>query len=308
MIQTLSAVAALSAAGYCYQYFGTKRDEKEFPPPGDLIDVGGYKLHINTQGEAPPGVPTIIIETGFWDYSQSWQFVQPKLAKMTRVCTYDRAGYGWSEPGPHPRTFDQMAHELKTLLEKKGIQPPYILVGHSLGGPIARYYHSQYPDDVAGMVFVDALHLQPPELTHSRFLRIMTVALYTLALVGVVRLLLNFVPTKYPYQWKASDLKTCLGEWDGYSQSFQQLREQRKSIKEMRVTLISRDPELPRRPGMSPEAIRKEREALDALHQEQLEDAGDAPLVIAKGSGHEVHIDKPEVIIEEIRKMLSTDR
>jgi len=98
------------------------------------------------------------VESGAGDFSFDWALVQPEAAKFTRVCTYDRAGYAWSEPGPTPRTLAQIAYELHTLIHKAGIKGPVVLVGHSLGGLIIRRYAAEYPKEVAGIVFVDSAH------------------------------------------------------------------------------------------------------------------------------------------------------
>lgn len=127
-----------------------------FPPPGKLIDVGGWRLHIHSMGEARPGSPTVILEPGVGDFSVEWSLVQPGVAKFARVCSYDRAGDGWSEMGPHPRTMRQIVYELHTLLNRSGIKPPLILVGHSYGGWLVRTFQQTYPSEVAGMVLVEA--------------------------------------------------------------------------------------------------------------------------------------------------------
>jgi pimeloyl-ACP methyl ester carboxylesterase len=124
-------------------------------PPGKLVEIGGRRLHINCEGK---GEPTVVMEAGAGDFSFDWGLVQPQVARFARVCSYDRAGYAWSDPGPTPRTMRQIAFELHTGLLKAGIKGPYILVGHSLGGAIVRTYVSQYPKEVAGMVLVDSVH------------------------------------------------------------------------------------------------------------------------------------------------------
>jgi pimeloyl-ACP methyl ester carboxylesterase len=124
-------------------------------PPGKLVDIGGRRLHINCTGK---GQPTVVMEAGAGDFSFDWGLTQPQVARFARVCAYDRAGYAWSDPGPTPRTMRQIAFELHTGLLKAGIEGPYILVGHSLGGAIVRTYVSQYPREVAGMVLVDSVH------------------------------------------------------------------------------------------------------------------------------------------------------
>jgi pimeloyl-ACP methyl ester carboxylesterase len=127
-----------------------------FPPPGKLVDVGGWRLHLNCTGETRASQPTVILEAGVGDFSVEWSLVQPDVAKFARVCSYDRAGDGWSDLGPHPRTLRQIVYELHTLLSKGGVKPPLVLVGHSYGGWLVRLYASTYPADVAGMVLVEA--------------------------------------------------------------------------------------------------------------------------------------------------------
>lgn len=128
------------------------------PPPGRLIDVGGWRIHLNCTGENKPGTPTVVLESGSGDFSFDWSLVQPAVARLTRVCSYDRAGHAWSDLGPRPRTMRQIAYELHTALIKVGINPPYVLVGQSLGGLLVRVFASQYPKEVAGMVLVDSTH------------------------------------------------------------------------------------------------------------------------------------------------------
>src|SRR5438067_2718349 len=125
-------------------------------PPGRLVDVGGWRLHLNCTGEARASQPTVILEAGIGDFSVEWSLVQPGVAKFARVCSYDRAGDGWSDLGPHPRTMHQIVYELHTLLEKAGVKPPFVLVGHSYGGWLVRLYASTYPAEVAGLALVEA--------------------------------------------------------------------------------------------------------------------------------------------------------
>lgn len=127
-----------------------------FPPPDRLVDVGGWRLHLNCKGSPDGSQPTVILEAGMGDFSVEWSLVQPGVARFARVCSYDRAGDGWSELGPHPRTMHQIVYELHTLLDKAGEHPPYVLVGHSYGGWLVRLYQAMYPSDVAGMVLVEA--------------------------------------------------------------------------------------------------------------------------------------------------------
>jgi len=120
---------------------------------GTMVDLGGHRLHVNCSGA---GSPTVVVENGLGDFSFDWVLVQTRVAKFTRICTYDRAGYAWSDPGPKPRTFAQINLELLDALKKLGEKGPYVLVGHSYGGPVVRSFAMTYPHDVAGMVQVDA--------------------------------------------------------------------------------------------------------------------------------------------------------
>ena len=145
----------LAATGALYQAVATARDARAYPAPGRLVDVGGYRLHLQCVGE---GSPTVVLEAVSGGLSLDWAWVQPEVARATRVCAYDRAGRGWSDPGPAPRDARQLAGELHTLLGNAGVAGPYVLVGHSAGGVFVREYAARYPGEVAGMVLLDAAH------------------------------------------------------------------------------------------------------------------------------------------------------
>jgi pimeloyl-ACP methyl ester carboxylesterase len=125
-------------------------------PPGPLIDVGGFRLHIHRTGGHDG--PTVILESALGGSYITWALVQPALARLTSVCSYDRAGFGWSDPGPRPRTAGRVADELHVLLDRAGVRPPFILVGHSFGGFVMRIFAARHREDVAGMVLVDPAH------------------------------------------------------------------------------------------------------------------------------------------------------
>lgn len=122
-------------------------------PPGTLVDLGGHQLHVHCSGE---GSPVVVIETGLGDFSFDWVLVQMHVSRFTRICTYDRAGYAWSDAGPKPRTFAQLNLELHDALAKLGEKGPYLLVGHSYGGPVVINFARVYPQDSAGIVLVDS--------------------------------------------------------------------------------------------------------------------------------------------------------
>ena len=142
-------------AGLIYENIFEARDRRFNPMTGRRFDVGGFKMHIDCTGE---GSPTVILDSGLGDTYLAWRKVQPELAKFTRVCSYDRAGLGYSESSSQPRTSKVIAAELHALLQAADIAPPYVLVGHSVGGFDVRLYASLYPTEVAGMVLVDASH------------------------------------------------------------------------------------------------------------------------------------------------------
>lgn len=148
-------LVVLAVIAVIYQAFGTEIYRRIYPPPGELVDVGGHSLHINCVGK---GSPTVILESGSGATSVDWANIQPEVANTTRVCAYDRAGSGWSETGPGPGDPQQIAGELHTLLGNAGIDGPYVLVGHSFGGLYVRMYADLYPNEVEGMVLVDSSH------------------------------------------------------------------------------------------------------------------------------------------------------
>ncbi len=123
-------------------------------PKGKLVSVGGFRIHLDCSGK---GSPTVVIENGFDEFSTDWQQVQQGISAFTRVCTYDRAGYAWSELGPMPRTYAQINLDLHNALLKAGERMPLILVGHSFGGPVVRSYALTYREDVAGLVFAESV-------------------------------------------------------------------------------------------------------------------------------------------------------
>jgi pimeloyl-ACP methyl ester carboxylesterase len=125
-----------------------RRDE----PPGRLVDVGGFRLHVHCSGR---GGPTVVFDAALGGSSLSWCLVQPQVAALTRTCSYDRAGLGWSDAGPVPRTAGRSAAELRALLDRADVPAPYVLVGHSFGTLVMRIFAARYPGQVAGLVLVE---------------------------------------------------------------------------------------------------------------------------------------------------------
>jgi pimeloyl-ACP methyl ester carboxylesterase len=144
-------------------------NKRSYPPPGKLVDVGGYRLHLKCTGKDGP---TVVLIAGAGDFSFDWGLVQPGVSRSARVCSYDRAGLAWSDPGPTPRTMRQDAYELHALLRAARIKAPYVLVGHSIGGLIARVYAGEYPAEVAGMVLIDPTHEDTTLMYQGKLVRV----------------------------------------------------------------------------------------------------------------------------------------
>jgi pimeloyl-ACP methyl ester carboxylesterase len=153
LLGLIVALLILAVAGAIYQAIATELAERAYPPPGEMVDVGGHRLHINCAGQ---GSPTVVLDAGAGGFSAQWVRVQREVSGTTRVCAYDRAGMGWSEMGPEPRDAKQITGELHTLLGKAGIEGPFVLVGHSFGGMYMQTYAARYPDEVAGVALVDS--------------------------------------------------------------------------------------------------------------------------------------------------------
>ncbi len=166
MTYTILAIAVvlfcLGLAGTHYEKQAARHDFERLRPPGKRIRVGDHALYMLAMGDRRPGQPLVVLESGHGDWSRVWAGVQPAIAEFARVIAYDRAGFGWSDPGPRPRTPLRIVTELHELLEQAGEQPPYLLVGHSMGAPFSRLFFNHYPQEVAGMVWVDSAHEELP--------------------------------------------------------------------------------------------------------------------------------------------------
>jgi pimeloyl-ACP methyl ester carboxylesterase len=195
----------LAVLGAIYQAIATELAERTYPAPGEMVDVGGYSLHINCVGQ---GSPTVVLDAGSGGFSAQWVRVQREVSGTTRVCSYDRAGMGWSEMGPDPRDAKQITSELHTLLSKADIEGPYVLVGHSFGGMYMQTYAARYPDEVAVVALVDSStdpgqFSQRPEARESNepqkqrsavVSQLVRLGVSLPARLGVVRLLSKFDP------------------------------------------------------------------------------------------------------------------
>jgi pimeloyl-ACP methyl ester carboxylesterase len=167
---TISLAALLALAGLV-QFLGSRRDARDFPPPGRMIDIAGCRLHARVEGD---GNTPVVFEAGFASSSVNWMVVQPQVAGFATTCCYDRAGLGWSDPAQGTFDAPRMVASLVTLLDKLNLPGPYVLVGHSYGGLLVRLFAERYPGKVAGLVLVDpilACEWAHPDLAHARVIQ-----------------------------------------------------------------------------------------------------------------------------------------
>jgi pimeloyl-ACP methyl ester carboxylesterase len=193
VVYPLLVVYALGAVGGSYQTISESRDRRVYVAPGQLIDIGGHRLHLHCAGS---GTPTVLLESGLGETEAYWAWISPAVARDTRVCVYDRAGRGWSDPASGPQDGVAVATDLHTLLDRARVTGPFVLVGHSSGAQYVRIFAGRYPEQVVGMVLLDG---QPAEALQGlpwfpRFYRVfhrVFAVLPTLARLGVGRVLVR---------------------------------------------------------------------------------------------------------------------
>ncbi len=196
LIAFAAFLALIFAAGLIYQHHGKSRDARRFPAPGEMIDVGGIRLHAHLSG-TDNSAPPVILEAGIAATSLSWGLVENQIAKFAPVLSYDRAGLGWSDPSPKPRAVPQLVDELRALLATLRIPAPRILAAHSFGGLIALDYAARFPEEIAGLVLIDPVSVTEwadPSPSHRTMLRrgiFLARCGEALARIGVVRFTLN---------------------------------------------------------------------------------------------------------------------
>ena len=243
MLWLVLGILGLAVLGTVYQIVGTALDQRGYSPPGQMIDVGGYRMHLYCTGVNQDGSSTVILETGLGSTSSTWARVQPEVAKATRVCSYDRAGMGWSDPGRPPRDAKHIAQELHTLLQNADIAEPYVLVGWSYGGLYVQEFAGQYGDEVAGLVLLDSS--SPDQWTstpegQAQFASNATIYRLapTLVRLGVMRVMAlrqpdSGLPSRFNQELKASFAATK--DWDTQSAEFLASLTSAAQVKEARL-------------------------------------------------------------------------
>ncbi len=322
----LGIVIALATVGAVYQMGGMLLDRRDYPPPGQLVDIGGHRLHLSCVGT---GTPTVILEAAAPGWSLYWSTVQPQLARTTRVCAYDRAGLGWSERGPLPRTGQRIAKELHRLLERAGIRGPYILVGHSLGGLVTRLYQHDYPQEVVGMVLVDAGHESEMRQAEFRLFanagKSMLPVIRALTMLGVTRLIAsaNQLPQFLTQQEEkvAAEIRpmlragwlrtgyyaTLADESDGLIDTLEQVRRSGSLGNLPSVVITATGPIWwPEMPGeVNPAKFRK---MWLELQQQLTTLSTNSRQVFADQSSHFIPFDQPELVTNAVRQLVDRER
>ena len=297
----LAVLLGLALVGYIYEPLAEAADAKAYPPPGELVDVGGYRLHINCTGS---GSPAVVIEAGLGDWSTSWGgVIQPEVAKTTRVCTYDRAGLGWSDAASLPSNAAQFSQELHTLLQNARVPGPYVMVGHSLGGLIVRVFAHDYASEVAGVVFVDSMNPRQITQSLSNRLALLSSVEAGLARVGVARLVVKLpaiassIPpgeeAYYPLFIRPQSFQAAGKEYKELPAS----GEQAPAVKffgDLPLIVLT--------------ARRNDNPGWPEWQTELLELSSNSQHLFAENSGHVIQSDEPEAAVNAILKMVELVR
>ena len=283
MFSAKSIVLLVLSAAICGQCAVAQRiasDVRQSSSFEKLVDVGGRRLYIKCSGEARTGRPVVVMDAGMVSTSDAWSLVQPKVAQFARVCSYDRAGMGKSDRAPQPRTSQDIVNDLHNLLAQAGINPPYVLVGHSLGGMNARLYTSQYPKEVVGMVLVDSTHEDETDR------------------------MIALLPPEIQKNAKPEDMVIQSPEGLDFNRSIAQVRAANWHS-DIPLIVLTRgsatfNPNDYAVPSMAPkfEQIRLE------LQQELMHRSSRGKQIIAEKSGHNIHRDQPELVIDAIRQVV----
>jgi pimeloyl-ACP methyl ester carboxylesterase len=314
LLGLLALPIALGGLGASYEAIMATGDATRYPAPGQLVDVGGYRMHISCMGA---GAPTVVLNSGAGGFSAEWNLVQPELSKTTRVCAYDRAGLGWSEPGPAPRSPAHIADELHTLLTNAGIEGPIVLVAHSAGGKHARLYAQRHPERVAGIVLVDARseyvddHQTPQQAAAERAEIVgFQSQIATLSRFGVIRLIWSWGwPKALPVAGKlAPETRQLIGILQARSlhqaTSLSETEDGRSNNDALRGATLGATPLVVLASGQLTHQIPNWRESQDY----QAELSTNSRLIVVEGSDHSIHWDRPALVMDAVRAVIVAAR
>jgi pimeloyl-ACP methyl ester carboxylesterase len=315
MAGLLILILVLATITYAAGLFAKRQLARQNLPPGQWTDINYYSLHIYCTGE---GSPTVILEAGLNDFYVTWAKVQPEIAKSTRVCSYDRAGLGWSQASPKPRTTEVMAEELHTILRNTGIEGPYIMVGHSFGGIVVRSFAMQYPAEVAGMVLVDSAHEQQisrlPILNDSADEIIAQFRTFSLlSSSGLMAISPGLIPNRGFPEGAYQQYQAVLATTDYFDGALAETTTFYSGSPQSWPTSLGDLPLIVLRHGIpdvtsasESEQIRFERE-WTAMQDELATLSSSSSQIIAERSGHYIQLDQPELVIETILDLIRKD-
>jgi pimeloyl-ACP methyl ester carboxylesterase len=304
-------VVVVSVAGFVYENISETRDRRFHAMPGRRFDVGGYKMHIHCTGE---GGPTVVLDSGLGDSYVSWRKVQPEIAKLVRVCSYDRAGLGYSDASPRPRTSRVIAEELHALLHAAGLAPPYILVGHSMAGYDVRLFASLYRGDVAGMVLVDASHPDqenrfPAELKNMEATQLRAGEFLEFSMpFGIPRLLslCDDDPVQRAAECNWRSTREAVAELKAFPESAAQAAAT-GALGDMPLAVLSHDPDKPSA-ELRADLAKPTNDAWEKMQEELAHLSTRGTQTIAKNSAHYIQSDRPELVIEAVRNVVDQAR
>jgi pimeloyl-ACP methyl ester carboxylesterase len=313
-----SALVVGGLASAVYQARAERRDACRFPPPGHLVDIGGRRLHLWRMGT---GGPTVVIVSALGASCLEWVGVQRKLAENTTVYVYDRAGLGWSDPAPWPRGIGEMTDELHRLLDAAAVPAPYVLVGQSLGGLVARLYAARHPQMVGGLVLVDSSHEDMYQRLARVDSRINRFGLWRYALqellvpLGVKRLATNLgvagnvrrdAERSYPSDLVAAGVALALSSQQRWADVQEMLcfvpgmavvRAEARGLGHVPLTVVT--------------AGRRDQPERDVWFEMQRDLAALSSVsvhVVAENAGHHVHLDDPDLLVREILQCVAVVR
>jgi pimeloyl-ACP methyl ester carboxylesterase len=312
----LTIALLLAAAGFLYENIAEARDRRFNPMPGKRVNIGGddrssLSMHIYCTGE---GSPAVILDSGLGDSYISWRKVQPQIANFTRVCSYDRAGIGYSSPSPKPRTSQTIAEELNALLHTAGVPAPYVLVGHSMGGYDMRVFANSYRNEVAGMVLVDASHPEqekrfPPELKNMEgtWQREAEFLAYTMPF-GIPRLigLCDEGPVQRTVECNFHTAREGVAELKAFPISASEAAAT-GTLGDLPLAVLSHDPEKPSS-ELPPDLAQPTNEAWEKMQEELAHLSRRGTQTIAKNSAHYIQLDRPDVVVEAVRNVVGQAR
>jgi len=287
--------------GYVYEWMGERRDARLDLAPGRLISVGGHRLHLLCKGSVAPAV---VIEQGAGELSKFWWPLQDDIAEFAQVCTYDRAGYGWSEPGRPGGTIEDRTRELHTLLSEAGVQGPFIFVAHSYGGLMVRAYALEYPGQVAGLVLVDTPSessiFQTEVLSFYAKARVMNHVAGLASRFGVLRLLRHGLPLDRFGLWltKPAEYAALCDDLASLERVPASMRASKSagSLGPLPVIVITHG-----RPFPGPFAVLEKNWSEGQAQLAAL--STDSVLMVAKNSNHMIQQDEPALVVDAIRRM-----